>query len=857
MKILSRYILREHTAPFIFGLVVTLFVLVIDIVPNIVELIIGKNLDALTVLWVFALNLAWMLALAVPMACMIATLMAFGRLSADFEILAMKTSGINVLRMLLPVLGMACLIAIGLIWFNNAVLPEANHKARVLMGDIRVMRPTLSIQSNIFINDIPGYFILIGDVDHKTSKIRDVLIYDQRATNINRTITADSGYLEFLDGGQVLSFELEDGESYESDQKNKEQYRRVAFKKQVINIRDVSRELRQTSSSHRGDREMSTSEMLEETHTLRENISQYKQENKKIILSHQDPNEIIRGKIGTQPPEEIDTADHLKVSFVIDALTNMRNTRSILKSNNRKIAQVEKSVSVYLLEVHKKFSIPAACIVFVLIGAPLGMLGRRGGMGSAIGISVGLFVVYWAFLIGGEELSDRGITSPEMAMWLPNILIGAIGLILILRIVTEKSLFQLFGGSRQSNLQAKFSVLHEKLGKLFKSKLDKEHFSPRIKAAWRNQIRLIKILDGYLLGKFLRALILALLVFVLVLHLVHLIEHLDTYIDKKANIVDIISYYVYLTPFLIILTLPVGTLLGAIFTIGMMTRRNEILAIKASGVSLWRISLPLLFVGLIISMGVFMASEKLLPYTNQKKSEILYEKIEKVPDYNEEYYSNFHRRGDEGRIYNFRLYSPKQFLGKDLQIHTYQENRLIEKIEAKQLKWEDTIWLATDGEKAVFSQLNSPSGKDQITRFDSIYLGDLTENPSRFQRRKIDQKDFGYDQTISDLKNEIANKERNGIAATHEKVYLMFKYSIPLSSFIIMLIAVPLAADPRRSSPALGFAFAIGISFGYMVLFEVFRTLGTTGKIPPIFAAWSVNIIFFLIGIVMMLKVRK
>ena len=156
MKILSHYILREHFAPFIFALFVTLFVLIIDLVPNIVDLIIGKNLDALTVLYVFVLNLAWMLSLAVPMATLIATLMAFGRLSADFEILAIKSSGINILRLIFPVLFCGLLMAGGLVWFQNEVLPDVNHKARVLMSDIRVMRPTLSIQSNIFINDIPG-----------------------------------------------------------------------------------------------------------------------------------------------------------------------------------------------------------------------------------------------------------------------------------------------------------------------------------------------------------------------------------------------------------------------------------------------------------------------------------------------------------------------------------------------------------------------------------------------------------------------------------------------------------------------------------------------------------------------------
>ncbi len=857
VKILSRYILKEHIGPFIFALVVTLFVLVIDLVPHIVDMIIGKNLDALTVLWVFALNLAWMAALAVPMACLIATLMAFGRLSSDMEVLAMKTSGINVLRMIFPVLVVATILGGGLVWFNNSVLPSANHRARVLMGDIRIMRPTLSIQSNIFINDIPGYFILIGDIDHETSQIKDVLIYDQRYSNIDRTITADRGYLEFLENGQVLSFELEDGEIYESNENDPQRYKRILFKKQVFNIRDVDRELRQTSSSHKGDREMSTSEMLAETKTIRENMQRFKDENQKLLLSYQDPNNLLRDGVPPRKEDKFEDSGPMKVSYVITALTNMRNTRNLMNNNFRKIRQLKKSIDVYLLEVHKKFSIPAACIVFVLIGAPLGMLSRRGGMGTAIGISVGLFMVYWAFLIGGEELSDRAIISPLVAMWSPNILIGGIGLLLLYQLVSERSLLQPITGFHNTKLGVRISNWFEKIGKLLKGEMIKRAPGHKSKALWRKHIRTIKIVDSYLLGKFIKAIILSLIIFVIVMHLIHLIEHLDTYIDKHASIIDVIKFYLYYTPFIIVLTIPVATLLGAIFTIGLMARRNELLAIKASGISLWRVALPLMVAGLVISITVFVASEKILPYTNQEKSELRYAKIEKNPNYNEEYYTNFHRRGDYGRIFNFRLYNPNQLIGKNIQIQTYNDNRLMESIDAAELDWKDTVWVAYDGTRTIFSSADQPQKHDSIIQFDTLRLAYLTEKPERFTRRKIDPRDFGYDQSIKSLKEEIANREKNGISSTPERVYLMFKYSLPMTSFIIVLIAVPLAADPRRSSPAIGFAFAIGISFTYMILFEVFRTLGTSGRLSPPLSAWSINAIFFLIGIFMMIKARK
>ncbi|HEX7401649.1 MAG TPA: LptF/LptG family permease, partial [candidate division Zixibacteria bacterium] len=161
MKILYRYIFREHVAPFFFGLAVIMFVLVMDFILEVLNLIIGKGLNAFVILQVFVLNLAWMLALAVPMAVLISTLMAFGRLSQDNEITALRSSGISIYRLILPPLDASLLLAAGMAIFNDRVLPELNHQARLLMTDIHQKRPTWNLKQNVFIDEIPGYHILI------------------------------------------------------------------------------------------------------------------------------------------------------------------------------------------------------------------------------------------------------------------------------------------------------------------------------------------------------------------------------------------------------------------------------------------------------------------------------------------------------------------------------------------------------------------------------------------------------------------------------------------------------------------------------------------------------------------------
>lgn len=437
MLVLSRYILKEHIWPFLFAFFVVTFVLILDFVPNVIEMAIGKHLSIWTILWVFVLNLAWMLALSVPMATLVAALMVFGRMTSDFEILAIKSSGIHLISLIRPILiASVCLAAI-LVWFNNEVLPDANHKARVLMGDIRVMRPTLSIKSNIFLSDIPGYVILIKHIDHETSRIRDVTIFDQKDRRNPRTILAERGELKYLEDGTVLSFVLENGEIHEPVKNEAGSWRWVQFQKQTFNIRDVSRELSRSSSAYRGDRELSSEDMLEETREWKDNISRTHRASYRRIENEN--RKLVSGLIAGRPePEEM-----FYRKAVTKAYQNTVGLTRYLEQSLKNQDRTRNMINAYLLEVHKKYSLPAACVVFVLIGAPLGILARRGGMGVSVGISIGLFIVYWAFLIGGEELSDRGMLSPVVAMWAANVLLGVIGLVLLFKVMTEKKLTRL------------------------------------------------------------------------------------------------------------------------------------------------------------------------------------------------------------------------------------------------------------------------------------------------------------------------------------------------------------------------------------------------------------------------------
>jgi len=437
MKILTRYILKEHIGPFLFAFFTITFLLIIDLVPKIVDHVIDKDLDIGVVFEIIGLNLAWMLALSIPMSVLVATLMAFGRLTSDFEITAIKSSGVNILRVLMPLLFMGALLMAAMIEFNDRILPDLNKRSRVLWADISAMRPTLVFRSGVFITDIPGYLVLIDKIDHVTSRVESVNITDTRDPTKPQIIVAEYGYLKMTDNGKNMRFTLYNGEVHTLDTQDPDNYRKVSFQEYIKNVSDVRSELVRTDSDYRNDREMSISDMEDRVSQATTAITPFRQQivaalNKRVGRLFSD------SSVVAQTDSISDSAAVERVRADASVLVRQVDRGAQQLSTQKKLADK------YKIEIYKKYSIPAASLAFVLLGAPLGILTRRGGMGIAIAVSIVLFTIYWAFLIGGEDLADRGMMSPFWAMWIANFLMGALGLYLLYIVTTEKPLFAFF-----------------------------------------------------------------------------------------------------------------------------------------------------------------------------------------------------------------------------------------------------------------------------------------------------------------------------------------------------------------------------------------------------------------------------
>ncbi|UCE17649.1 MAG: LptF/LptG family permease [Gemmatimonadota bacterium] len=427
MKILTRYVLKAHIGPFFFGLTIITFVLILDFIIDIFDFILGKSLSPFIVLEVFVLNMAWMLALSLPMAVLVSTLMAFGRLSADNEITAVKASGTNLLSLIVPVLICAFGLALLLVWFNDRVLPESNHRAKNLMSAIHRKRPTLTLKEGVF-NNFPGYSILVEKIDNKTSEMKGVTIYEKQEKKAPVTIRAQRGILDFSPEMDRFTITLYHGEIHDRDS----QYRRITFEKHVLHVTGLGTELKLTDSKRRGDREMGIRMMQDKIGDYEDTVEEHAEKMRRIVETD------LKDYLPERSLAAFSDLSDIPQEVMDRLYRERRGVLQKLQTEERIIQNALKQISRYKVEIHKKISIPAACLVFVLVGAPLAVMTRRGGWPIALGISFFFFVLYWAFLIGGEQLADRRIVPAGWAMWSPNIVIGGIGLYLLRCAVSER-----------------------------------------------------------------------------------------------------------------------------------------------------------------------------------------------------------------------------------------------------------------------------------------------------------------------------------------------------------------------------------------------------------------------------------
>lgn len=462
MRILTRYMLRAHLGPFLFALSVLTSIVFINTIARRIEDLAGKGLGAWVIIEVGLLSLPHVIALTLPMAVLVAVLYAFSQMAADNEITALKASGVNLLRLMVPVLGGALLLFGGMVYFNDSILPETNHSLKNLLADIARKSPTLELREQV-INEIRSenyrsrYYLQAAHIDPATNRMRDVVIYDLSVPAEPRTVYADSGRITFSEDRTNLLMILYDGWINQVDEKNRENFQRIYFREQLLQLAGVNTVLqREQASEYRSDREMSLAQLEATIDTARAELDSLRAQaagigRAAVAMALGGPAGQAPGVDDRFPPPSAAYAiqvDDYPQSYTADIRAQEANdggasdyvaerTASEIAAFQNRARTLQRRVNEYSVEWHKKWAIPFACIVFVLIGAPLAVRFPRGGAGMVILFSVIVFGIYYISLIGGESLGDNGTIAPFVGPWLPNIAFLALALWGLARIGRE------------------------------------------------------------------------------------------------------------------------------------------------------------------------------------------------------------------------------------------------------------------------------------------------------------------------------------------------------------------------------------------------------------------------------------
>ena len=455
MTIITKHLIKAHLGPFLFAFSALTGLLFLNAIAQRIENLVGKGLPWSIIGEFLILSLPHTIALTLPMSILVALLYTFSEMTEANELTAMSAGGIRPIRILMPPLLLGIGMAGVMLFFNDQILPAANHQLKELVVDISEKSPTFELQERV-INRIEtqdrtrNIYLQASSIDRDTNHLEEVVIYDLSDPGIHRTTYASEGEMTFDQEQTDLYLTLYSGEVLQVDLSRSGEFNRSEFKKQIVPLRGIANQMdRQATGSVRSDREMSIS-MLEEA--IEEKTIEIRAiQDESLAKAQSAVSAITKDLSKITTTAGIDGVLRIDQNVAVDALN--------AHQNQLQISALESTINRYSVEIYKKYAIAFACIVFVLIGGPLGIRFPRGGIGMVILVSVFVFGVYWTGLIGGENLADRGLIPPLWAMWTPNIVFFCLGALLTL------GLGRLENSNRGSGLDETFSIVGRLISK--------------------------------------------------------------------------------------------------------------------------------------------------------------------------------------------------------------------------------------------------------------------------------------------------------------------------------------------------------------------------------------------------------
>jgi LPS export ABC transporter permease LptG len=540
---------------------------------------------------------------------------------------------------------------------------------------------------------------------------------------------------------------------------------------------------------------------------------------------------------------------------------------NLIPTKQRQISNPERSVGSLLsdhgpgwlesrVELHRRFAFPFACLVFALVAVPLGAQPRRGGRAAGTLIALLMIAGYYLLFVTGAGLARQGAFPPGLGIWTANLVLAMLGIALLPRMEQFRGESRWLHRTGFIRTRLRFLRRKARARTAAVRKLnDAANGAPRPNAEGVRRFEttsggsIPRLIDIYMLQRFTLYFALLMGVFVFLFETFTFFELLDDIARHGVAFITVINYFRYLTPYLVYNLAPLGALVAVLVTLGTMSKNNEIVAIKASGISLHRLVVPLLVAGMILAGAMLLVDETYLPYANQRQ-DALRNQIKGRPP---QTYTRPQRWifGEKSKIYNYDLFSPLQSLFGGLSVveldpATFEVKR---RIFANRAQWSPSqkTWLLEAGWVRDFSA-------GSIVRYDQFSVQsfpELTEPPSYFNRevRQAFQMDW------SELNRYIEGLRRAGFDVAGLTVQWHVKIAYPLIAPISMLLAIPFAFLVGARGAVGGIAIGVAIGIGYWSIARLMEAMGGVGQLPPFLAAWSPDMIFFFIGLYFFFKI--
>jgi LPS export ABC transporter permease LptF/LPS export ABC transporter permease LptG len=501
------------------------------------------------------------------------------------------------------------------------------------------------------------------------------------------------------------------------------------------------------------------------------------------------------------------------------------------------------------VELHRRFAFPVACLVFALVAVPLGAQPRRGGRAASSLLAVVLIAAYYLLLVMGAGLARQGALPPAGGIWIADGVLALLGLALLPRMEQfrgESQWMRPFGYlktwmrlRRRRKAQARARAIAARTANGERGPLETETASSG---------SFPRLLDLYILRRFFYHFALLMAIFVFLFEAFTFFEILDDIARHRVPFLTVVDYFRYLTPYLVYNLAPLGALVAVLVTLGVMSKNNEIVAIKASGTSLYRLAVPLLLGGLVLAATMVLLDDTYLPYANQRQDALRNQIKGKPP----QTYTHPQRWifGENSKIYNYDLFDPAQSLFGGLSVleidpANFQVRR---RIFASRARWSESqhVWVLEGGWVRDFSD-------GSITRYERFTASapvELTEPPSYFNR-EVRQ---AFQMSWRELRRYIDGLHRAGFDVANLTVQWHVKLAYPIIAPVSMLLAIPFAFMVGTRGATSGVALGVAIAMVYWIAARLLEAMGGVGQLPPLLAGWSPDIIFFFLGMYFFFK---